>query len=142
MSKPEFLYHGSQYYFDTLKPQKAYGDNLIESQLAIYAARTISEVIPFALPIRWYPDDPSGKRSFQCMDGKTKLIYGSLNPNGTGYVYKVKSDTFESIDNWQWISRKEIIPVEIIKINVADYLDTVEFSIEAKNINRKLYRVD
>lgn len=142
MNKPEFLYHGSQYYFDILRPQKACGETQLESQFAIYAAKTIPEVIPFALPIRWYPDNPSGKRAFQTEFGKIKLIYGSLNPNGIGYVYKVKSDIFESIDDWQWISRKEIVPLEIIKIDVADYIDTVEFSIKATEINQKLYGVE
>ena len=35
MNKPEFLYHGSQYYFDILRPQKACGETQLESQFAI-----------------------------------------------------------------------------------------------------------
>jgi len=61
MLKPKYVYHGSQYLFDTVKPQKACGENAKESQYAIYAAETMDEVIPFALPIRWYPDNPSEK---------------------------------------------------------------------------------
>lgn len=95
--KPEYLYHGSQYQFDVLIPQQARGASECESMNAIYAAETMDEVIPFALPIRWYPDAPEGKRDFECDSGKTKLIYGSLNPNGVGYKYKVKSDSFEKL---------------------------------------------
>ena len=107
--------------------------------LSIYAAETIKEVIPFALPIRWYPDTPDGKRAFECDGGKTKLIYGSLDPNGVGYIYKVKADTFKKIDQWQWVSENPCVPVEVIEIKVKDYLYTVEFTKEAEEINKALY---
>lgn len=137
--KPKYLYHGSQYRFDMVKPQPAQGACEQESMLAIYAAETIKEVIPFALPIRWYPDTPDGKRAFECDGGKTKLIYGSLDPNGVGYIYKVKADTFKKIDQWQWVSQKACVPVEVIEIKVKDYLHMVEFSKEAEEINKALY---
>lgn len=139
MSKPEYVYHGSQYRFDIVKPQQACGANEQESLLAIYAADSIEKVIPFALPIRWYPDNPSGKRSFECEDGKTRLIYGSLNPEGMGYVYKLKADSFETLDDWQWVSKDACEPVEVIEICVKDYLHTVEFSEEAEKANWELY---
>ena len=139
MDKPEYVYHGSQYRFDIVKPQQACGACEQESLNAIYAADSIGKVITFALPIRWYPDDPSGKLAFECSDGKTKLLYGSLNPDGVGYVYKVKADTFELIDDWQWVSKEACEPVEVIEIKVKDYLHTVEFSKEAEAINMELY---
>lgn len=137
--KTSYLYHGSQYRFDMLLPQQANGASYSESQLAIYACETIDTVIPFALPIRWYPDSPEGKRVFTCKDGKTRLIYGSLDPNGIGYVYKIKADTFVKIDQWQWISKAPCYPIEIIEIKVKDYLHTIEFSKEALLINDLLY---
>lgn len=138
-TKPQYLYHGSQYRLDVLEPQPAHGACERESMLAIYAAETLEEVVPFALPIRWYPDTPDGKRTFECNGGKTKLIYGSLNPNGVGYIYKVKADSFRKIDQWQWISETNCVPVEVIEIKVQDYLHTVEFSKEAEEINKALY---
>ena len=138
-TKPEYLYHGSQYLFDILKPQQASGQCRQESLCAIYAAETPGEVIPFALPIRWHPDSPEGKRSFTCKDGKTKLLYGSLNPDGVGYLYRLRSDTFEKIDSWQWISTLECVPVEITEISVRDYLHTIEFSREAAEIQKLLF---
>ena len=139
MSKPQYVYHGSQYLFDVIRPQKACGANAQESQMAIYAAETIEEVIPFALPIRWYPDDPTGKRAFSCKNGKTLLEYGSLDPNGVGYVYKLQADTFEKLDEWQWISRLDVIPNDIICIRVRDYIDTVTFSETANEIQKILF---
>ena len=138
-TKPQYLYHGSQYKLDVLEPQPAQGACDQESMLAIYAAQTVEEVVPFALPIRWYPDSPDGKRSFECDSGRTRLIYGSLNPDGVGYVYKLKSDNFRKIDQWQWISETACAPVEVIEIKVRDYLHTVEFSKEAEEINKVLY---
>ncbi|MBR5220917.1 MAG: hypothetical protein IKV66_08035 [Clostridia bacterium] len=139
MSKPQYVYHGSQYLFDVVCPQQAHGANAYESQKAIYAAETIEEVIPFALPIRWYPDDTTGKRAFSCENGKTFLEYGSLDPNGVGYIYKLRADTFEKLDEWQWISMNEIVPDEIICIQVKDYIDSVTFSEEAKKIQNMLF---
>lgn len=110
--KPKYLYHGSQYKLDILMPQQAVGARDIDSMKAIYAAGTMDEVIPFALPIRWYPDSPDGKRDFECHDGKVFLKYGSLDLDGVGYVYKVKADSFQKIDEWQWISQESCDPVE------------------------------
>lgn len=137
--KPIYLYHGSQYLFDIVKPHAASGKCDRESKMAVYAAETIREVIPFALPIRWYPDNPDGKRDFKCNNGKTELLYGSLNPDGVGYVYKIKAEGFVKIDNWQWISEHETVPEEIIQINVRDYWNTVFFSEEARRINAMMY---
>jgi hypothetical protein len=140
MGKPQYVYHGSQYLFDIVRPQQACGANAQESQKAIYAAGTIEEVIPFALPIRWYPDDPTGRRDFSCENGKTFIEYGSLNPNGVGYVYKLKADTFEKLDEWQWISKLNVVPEEVICIRVKDYMDTVSFSDKATEIQNELFK--
>ena len=139
MPKPQYVYHGSQYLFDVVRPQQARGANAHESQKAIYAAETIEEVIPFALPIRWFPDDPTGKRIFSCKNGKTFIEYGSLDPNGVGYIYKLKADTFEKLDEWQWISMSDIVPDEIICIQVKDHIDSVAFSQEAMEIQNMLF---
>ena len=139
MSIPMYVYHGSQYFFDVVCPQQASGATAKESQYAIYAAETMEEVIPFALPIRWYPDDPTGKRSFSCKNGKTNIEYGSLDPNGVGYIYKLRTDSFEKLDEWQWVSKTEVVPVEVICICVKDYLHTITFSEKATEIQKILY---
>lgn len=139
MNKPIFLYHGSPYRFSKLEPQKANGQNEKESLNAIYASHIFDWVIPFALPIRWYPDDPSGARAFLCDEGNTKIIYGSLNPCGIGYVYKLRGAGFQQIDEWQWVSNQSIIPEDIIEIKVSDYWDSIIFTEEAKRINNELY---
>lgn len=137
--KPCYLYHGSQYLFDVVKPQQAYGANQAESQAGIYAAATKKDVIPFALPFRFYPDEPGGRLERDTRGMDSFLRYGSIDPNGKGYIYVLPSETFEAVDMWQWISKVEVKPVEVIEIQVKDYLHTIHFSEEAKEIQRKLY---
>ena len=96
-------------------------------------------VIPFALPIRWYPDSPKGQRDFVSGEGDTEIICGTLNPDGVGYVYRVKSDTFVKIDDWQWVSETEVVPEEVIEIKVRDYWHTVRFSKEAKRMQQEVW---
>ncbi len=63
--KRQYVYHGSQYQLDIIKPMQAHGSSEEESRYAIYAVATPEEAIPFALPFRWYPDTPEGKRVFE-----------------------------------------------------------------------------
>ena len=142
MKKPDVVYHGSQYLFDVVKPKQACGISNAEAQMGIYAAATLEEVIPFALPFRWYPDSPEGRRLFDTEGIKSYLHYGSIDPNGKGYVYVLPSDTFELVDEWEWVSRTEVEPIEIIEISVKDYWNTITFSEDAQEIQRKLYPSD
>ncbi|MCL2773131.1 MAG: hypothetical protein FWD71_07250 [Oscillospiraceae bacterium] len=142
VNKPEYLYHGSQYLLETLMPKQAKDNSEIGSQFALYACEDFDSVIPFALPIRWYPDNPTGKKSFSCRKDKILIEYGSINPNGVGYIYKISSEYFEKIDGWQWVSIKEITPIEVIQIKVEDYWLNISFSKEALEINKLLYPSD
>ena len=139
--KPKVLYHGSQYRFDVVKPRQANGQCEAEAQMGIYAAATMEEVIPFALPFRWYPDSPEGKLSYDSDGIRSFLRYGSIDPEGKGYIYVLPAETFELVDDWEWVSRTEVMPIEVIEIRVKDYWDTISFSEEAKEIQRKLYGV-
>ena len=49
------------------------------------------------------------------------------------------SESFELVDKWEWVSRTEVKPVEVIEIKVKDYLHTITFSEEAKEIQKELY---
>ena len=100
-------------------------------------------------PIRLSPS--AGTRTTRRADGifpakfpaktsKTKLIYGSVDPNGTGYVYKVKADAFRRVDELgKRVTESPCVPVEITEIKVRDYLHTIEFSEEARRITETLY---
>jgi hypothetical protein len=139
MGLPAYLYHGSPYLFKTLVPQQSMGGSGMESLCAVYAAETFREVIPFALPFRWHPDAPGGKLVRNCDSGISYLEYGSINPAGVGYVYKLKAEGFRKIDGWQWVSPVPVGPVEITKIKVRDYWKSIVFSEEARRICEELY---
>ena len=137
--KTKMVYHGSQYLFDILMPRQANGQCEAEAQMGIYAAATMEEVIPFALPFRFYPDCPEGKLSFDSDGIKSYLRYGAINPNGKGYVYVLPSDSFELVDEWEWLSRTPVKPIKVIEIAVKDYWHTISFSEEAARIQWELY---
>ncbi|MBR4086089.1 MAG: DUF402 domain-containing protein [Lachnospiraceae bacterium] len=137
--KPMYLFHGSTLRFDRLEPQQAHGACDKESLRAIYAAESLREVIPFALPLRWYPDEPGGKRSFSCDAGKTYVEQGYVDINRMGYVYRVKPDTFQKIDEWQWISEEAVEPLEVLAIPGKNMLHTVTFSKEARESQNRMF---
>jgi len=141
--KPEFLYHGSQYVLQTLLPQQAADSSELGSQKGIYACEHSYETIRFALPIRWYPDDPSGKKLWSCLsDGKLLIEHGSINPHGICYVYKVSSQNFEKIDSWQWFATEKTAVIDSIELNVEDYWHLIELSKEALEASKLLYPSD
>lgn len=137
--KPKYLYHGSQYKFNIVKPMQASGNSQDESLKAIYTYDKFEHAIPFALPIRWYPDNPDGVRIFTTDSGRTYIEYGTVDPNAIGYIYKLPSDSFYKIINNQWVSESDVIPVKVYEIKVSDYWDTIKFSSEAEIIQRELY---
>ena len=136
--KPMYLFHGSTMRFERLEPRQANGACEKESLMAIYAAENLRDVIPFALPLRWYPDEPGGKKAFTCDAGKTYVEYGYVDINRDGYVYRVKSDTFRKIDEWQWVSKEPVEPLEVRAIPGKNMLHTVSFSEEAKEIQNRM----
>ena len=142
--KPEFLYHGSPHgLLKALLPRQAKDSTEIGSQMGIYAAEHISEVIPFAMPIRWYPDNPSGRRLWSCLPGGGLVIeHGSINPFGVGYIYKIHTTGFEKIDLWQWMSTNGADVIDVTEIKVEDYWHLICFSQEALAANKFLYPSD
>ena len=140
--KPMYLFHGSTMKLERLEPQQARGACERESLRAIYAAESLRDVIPFALPLRWYPDNPEGRKAFSCDAGKTYVEYGYVDPGRDGYVYRVKADTFQKIDQWQWVSEEPVEPLEIMAIPGKNMLHTVSFSEEAREIQNKMFPLE
>ena len=55
-----------------------------------------------------------------------------------GYVYILPSDSFELVDEWEWLSRTPVKPIKVIEITVKDCWHTISFSEEAARIQREL----
>jgi len=152
--KPRYLYHGSQYLTDTLEPCPARGVGPQEDRLyAIYASHVRNFAIPFALPMN--PDDKgntSWSMSFhrQCPDlegdtsaeGEPRMTVkaGHVDLSRVGYLYRVPSDSFEKIDEHQWVSYISVKPVDHEIIYPSDYIRWVRSSAVKKSpIKCKFY---
>ena len=48
-------------------------------------------------------------------------------------------DSFELVNEWEWVSSVDVKPIEVIEINVKDYMNTITFSEEAKKIQEEIY---
>ena len=136
MIKPKYLYHGSQHKVDILIPHTAKG--LPEengTEFGIYAYEKSDIVCPFTLDIKPYKN---GTMSFHGDDltGVTTIFAGTLDENSKGYIYKVSSDSFERIDDHQWLSKIPIVPVEIKEVYVKDFIDKIFFKGSAKEIHQ------
>lgn len=134
--KPEYLYHGSPCKADVLLPHAANG--LPEengTECGVYSYEKPEDVLPFTLSIQPYRN---GTKSVHVDDatGVTTIAAGILDDSRPGYMYKVPSNSFEKLDDRQWLSRVPVIPTEVTVVQAADYLDKVKFTGSAEEIRR------
>lgn len=124
MKEIKFLYHGSRFLEEILKPNQATGIGSAKDSLcAIYASQDRNIAIPFALSIM--ADESNScvwELSFE--DGTPKIIIksGKLDTSPIGYLYKVPIDAFKQIDEYQWVSYKPVKPIEYETIDPNKYL--------------------
>lgn len=137
--KPMFVYHGSRYKLDVIKPQKANGETDEESLEAVYASWAAEDVFPFTLSITGYPDDPDGASCFSADGGRAHIVKGIVNPDATGYIYRLPAKTFERIKGWQWASKEEVIPLDFIELRAGNHFDRVTWSDEALEKQKEYY---
>lgn len=136
--KPMYLFHGSRGRYDKLEPQKANGQCEKEAMTAVYAAESLRDVIPFAVPIRPYPDAPGGSYSFSCDAGEMMIHHGYVDISAEGYVYRVKPDTFNKIDEWEWISEEAVEPTEVLTIPATKMMHKISFSEQARKMQDEM----
>jgi hypothetical protein len=132
--KPQYLYHGSKHKVDILIPHPANGlQEEHGTEYGVYAYESINAVLPFTLSIIPYS---SGNIAIQVDDdtGITTISAGLFDEDAKGYIYKVTSDTFEKLDERQWLSRTPVIPVEVFTVNSKDFVSKVILTGSAKEI--------
>lgn len=121
---PTFLYHGSPTYHQTLIPHRAY-DTGFEAgcQNAVYATTSKAMAICFALGAI---SDANGEVEREMMpEHGNKIIFKKGTPNygGKGYIYTLDASSFIHAMGTQWVCFEEVKPIEILEIDVNDYLD-------------------
>ena len=121
------LWHGSPVRTDRLIPKQAYDTGFREGcRLAVYATSMRNMAICFALGCV-YNEPAAGKEAKRTMmpEYGDKMVFEGCHPNygGKGYLYKLDGSRFVHSMGTQWVCFEEVTPLEIIEIDVDDYLD-------------------
>ena len=119
-----YLYHGSPYKIDVLKPSQAVDVCYDKGcQFAVYATSNKDMAICFALGC---VEENEGAERIMMPEYGNKMVFRNCHPNfgGKGYVYVVDRSQFEYAYGTQWVSFSPVIPEEIIDIDVDDYIET------------------
>jgi len=130
MDKPDYLYHGTRKKLDLLKPTQGVGYGMADNERGVYAVSERELAIPFAISYLPLGDGATfsvvtSKRPPRIVLKDTDVDWGQL-----GYVYKVRSETFEQIDSEQWLSRVPVEPVGIEEIKPESYRDWIVYKSE------------
>ena len=128
MDKPEFLYHGSRYKVEILKPQQAFGSpDEKGGGYGIYAYEDKDMVIPFSLTIKPFEN---GSMAIYVDDDTSHVTIsaGTLDDKAIGYIYRVPSKSFEKLDDRQWLSKDEVKPLEVTIVNTQEYMHKITFT--------------
>lgn len=127
MGKPEVLYHGSQAHVSVLTPHQAF-DGLSDAGTATGVFATPIRELALVFALGAIPDAQGRTTRLVQSINPIRVIFleGRPNRGGKGYLYTVDSATFQPLDNAQWISHQEVIPLHVEQIDVDDYLDVVQ----------------
>lgn len=116
-----YLYHGSPFKIEALEPRQAH-DTEYESgcQEAVYATDSLDMAICFALGVEGSEDS---ERIMLPEYGK-KMLFKNCHPRygQKGYIYVLNREEFVHAMGSQWVAYKQQIPVDIIEIDVDDYI--------------------
>ena len=122
ISERMILYHGSPNRYDTLIPHQAYDTGFEEGcQNAVYATSSKAMAIGFALGSQ---EDSNGEVEREMMpEYGEKMVLKKGHPNYGGKGYILDRAQFHPARGTQWVCLEEVKPLEVIEINVDDYLD-------------------
>ena len=136
MDKPRYLYHGSRTLVMELVPSPATGVGPAKDQLcAVYASHIADFATAFALPLTPNENGKTAwKMDFDPAKPEVIILAGSLDLSGTGYLYRVPSDSFEPIDDLQWVSYDPVVPIDYEVIDPAKYAHWVRYAGEDEKL--------
>ena len=117
-----YLYHGSPVKTKILYPRQAH-DTGYEAgcQKAVYATDSLDMAICFALGVE---GDENSERTMLPEYGM-KMVFKNCHPRygKKGYIYILNKDEFIHAMGSQWVAYKMQIPMDVIEINVDDYIE-------------------
>ena len=122
--KPPYLYHGSPEKLDRIEPMPARGVGPEKDRLnAVYATHIRNLAIVFSLP--FIPNENGNlsiQVSSQADEPDIHLEAGSLDLSRLGFLYIVPSDSFEQLDDEQWVAYGPVEPCSKVQINPNEFL--------------------
>ena len=141
MNQPKHLYHGSSKRVDVLVPHQAEDFlNPAGSEYGVWATSNRDVALTFALGA--VPDETGAViRVMRPQDlNPIRMVFVQGHPNfgGKGYLYTVSSQGFEHVGGEVWICQNPVTPVEVLEINVDDYLRLFRYATEEEK--RELQR--
>ena len=119
----EYLYHGSPVRVNKLIPNQAYDTGFEEGcQYAVYATPHQNMARCVA---RGCVEESENAERIMLPEYGDKMVFRNCHPNygGKGYVYILNKEKFSYAMGSQWVCFEEIVPDEVIEINVDEYLD-------------------
>ena len=117
----DYLYHGSPFKTENLQPRQAHDIGYEEGcQKAVYATDDLDMALCFALGVE-------GKENFErtmLPEYGMKMLFKNCHPRygKKGYVYILSKEKFVHAMGSQWVAYTEQTPLDIVEINVDDYV--------------------
>ena len=136
------IYHGSSRKLKVLRPRQATGiKKAKDRQIAVYATHKKERAIVITLiHLKGIRGGFELRKINKEVGG---IIYGGWPTQKDFYLYELPKKTFSKIDSWQWISKEEVRPLKVERLEVKDYLYLLKkgSKIREKEISRKSQKV-
>lgn len=127
MSKPELLYHGARGRVDVLEPKQAVGfGGDADYKKAVDAVAVREWAIPFAITFVPTAADAIFFADTDSSPPRICLKNTVVKWNEIGYLYTLPADTFERIDDKQWVSYSPVTPLWVERIEPEQFKEWMD----------------
>ena len=133
---PKYLFHGSPILMDELLPQQSFDDggNTDNVDLAVFMYPNFYKCVPYALKKGFIKKEEFGDDSwFETCNRTIDYPYAILNNRdidtdtiGYIYVFEKTNDMIKDKQNYQYRCYHSLKPVDIIKVQMKDYINLFE----------------
>ena len=134
-NNPKYLFHGSPIFMEELEPQQSHDAiNQDNADYAVFMYPVFYKCIPYALKKGFIYKEEFGEESwFETYNRTIDYPYAVLNNrdidmNTTGFVYVFEKtdDMIKDPMSYQYRCYHSLKPVDIVKVNMIDYVDLFE----------------
>lgn len=114
----DYIFHGSKKLFEVLRPNKAFGfGGEPDCHFGIYGVRNRNLAIPFTFTITSVGSNAAFQVKTDCEPPEVILENASIDWDKKGYLYTLPAASFRKVDDLQWVSEVEVIPLDITEID-------------------------